>query len=336
MPRIIQVKDSKGKNVEIVDNYGVMNTTLALNDADTGIFFARQLELRMSKAFEMLYPQFPARSLFPINNQGGPWVDQIVAEWFDKVGKAQIGTGEEKSMPRADIKGGEVKSSVRPIVTSFGYSWLEIQRAMSTGRDLEQRRANAAIFAFEQLLNQIAFYGDADAGLEGFLTNTNIPVNSASADGTGNHTTFVSKTPDTIVQNINSCMSKPWIDSGMIHTPNRLLMPPTQYEYIASTKMSTYSDQTILSYLETSNRWFKGGKAQIMPVNELAGGCPGTKTDCMIAYDFNPDMLEMYLPYPQNFFPVQLEGFQYTVPSIGFTGGVVVRYPKSMNIVGGI
>lgn len=336
MSKIIQVKDSSGKNVELIDNYGVMNTPLAMKDADTGIFFARQLELRLSKSFEIIYPQFEGRALAPVNSEGGPWTDTILAEYYDKVGTAEWATGEDETFPRADIKGGELRTIVRAIKTGFGYSWMEIQKAMHTKMNLEQRRSDAAVYAYEKKLDDVIWSGDAKVGIGGFLSDTAVPRASASNDGTGSATTFASKTPDQIVKNINDAMSKPWIDSGMLHMPNRLLMPPTQYEYIASTKMSTYSDQTILSYLENSNRWFKGGIGLIRPVNKLATGGPTAGGTCMIAYEYNANNLELYIPYPLNFFAVQQSGFQFMVPALGMTGGIVWRYPKSANIVEGI
>ena len=333
MGKIIQVRDNAGKQVELVDNYGVMNTPLAMQDADTGIFFARQLELKLSKSFEIKYPQFQGRSLAPVNSEGGPWVDTILTEFYDKVGQAEWATGEDSQFPRADIKGGEVRTPVRAIKTGFGYSWMEIQRSMKNNVQLEQRRANAAIYAYEKKLDDVIWSGDAKVGIGGFLSDSVVPRAYAPADGTASATTFVSKTSDQIVRDINSCMAKPWLDSSMIHTPNVLLMPPTQYAYISVTKMSTYSDQTILSYLMTTSMWFMNGKGKIVPVNKLKNGGPTASTDCMVAYEFNPDLLELYIPYAQNFFQVQQQGLQFTVPSLGMTGGIVWRYPKSANIV---
>lgn len=332
----IQVKDSRGTAVELIDNYGVMNTPQAMRDADTGIFFARQLELNLAKAFEVKYPNFQARSLFPINNEGGPWVDTIVAEYYDKIGKAEIGTGEETVMPRADIKGGELRSAVRAIVTSFGYSWLEIQRAMHAGKSLEQRRVNAAIHAYETKLNEIAFFGDSKAGLQGFLTCSDVPRASVSATGTGDSTKFEDKvtTPQRIIDDINALLAKPWIDSGMIHFPNTLLLPPDQFRIISETKASDYTDKTILTSLMENNIFLKQG-GQVLPVNELKGA--GTNgADIAVAFEKNSDNLEFYIPYDQNFMAVQQEGLQFVVPSIGMTGGVIWRYPKSANIGEGI
>ena len=331
-----KVKDSKGQIVEVIDNYGVLNTPQAMRDADTGIFFARELEMKLAKAFEVKYPQFQARSLFPMNTEGGPWVDTIVAEYYNKIGVAEIGTGEETEMPRADIKGGELRSVVRPIVTSFGYSWLEVQRAMHVGKALEQRRANAAIHAYEYKLNNIAFFGDEKAGLEGFLTNTDVPNSAAAATGTGSARTFASKiaNPQLIIDDINALMAKPWSDSKMIHFPNTLLMPPDQYRLISETKASAYTDKTILQSLMENNIFLKQG-GKVLPVNELKGAGTGD-SDIMVAFEYNSDNLEMYIPYDLNFFAVQQKGLQFVVPALGMTGGVIWRYPKSANINYGI
>lgn len=337
---LIQVRDSSGKMVELIDNYGVMNTPNAMKDADTGIFFARQLELRISKAFEIKYPQFEGRKLAPVNSEGGAWTDSILAEYFDKVGNAEWATGEDETFPRADIKGAEVRTPVRAIKTGFGYSWMEIQRAAHNKTDLQQRRVSAAIFSYEKKLDSVIWSGDAKVKIGGFLSDTSVPRANASADGTAGATTFASKSAQKIVDNINDCMAKPWLDSGMLHKPNRLLLPPEQFELISKTRYDDGSGfsggYTILSWLLSNNRWFMNGAGEIVPVNKLKGGGPTAGADCMIAYEYNSENLELYIPYPQNFFPVQQSGFQFMVPSLGMTGGIVWRYPKSANIVEGI
>ena len=334
-PRIVKVQDSAGKSVEIVDNYGVMHTPLALMDADTGIFFARQLELKLSTAYEVKYPQFQGRSLAPVNSEGGPWTESIVAQVFNHSGTATWATGEDETFPRADISGQEIRTVVRALKTGFGYSWLEIQKAMKNNANLEQRRANAAIFAYEKKLDDVIWGGDSQVNIGGFLSDANVPRGSAAATGTSTGTTFASKTgtPQLIVDDIESAMTKPWLDSGMIHWPNTLLLPPAQYRLISSTRMSTYSDKTILAYLMETSDWFSNGKGKIVPVNKLKNGGPTAGADCMIAYEYNSENLELYIPYAQNFFPVQQKGFQFLVPSLGMTGGIVWRYPKSANIV---
>jgi hypothetical protein len=331
-----RVKDGAGVEHEIVDNYGVFNINQFSKDADSGIYFARQLELRIAKIYEIMYPELPARSIFPVSRIGGPGVETIVEQYMDIIGNAEIGSGEEVDFPRADVVGGEVSSKVRPIITGFGYSWLEIQRAMRAGISLNAARANAAKRAFETKLNDIAFNGHEASGITGFFSNAEIPRESAAATGAGSATTFVSKSPDNIVADIEAAMNDPWEDSMMIHKPNTLLMPVSQYRLIASTRMNAYDTMTILSFLLNNHPSFMGGAGTITPVNQLKGAGPTAGADCMVAYQKTEEVLELRIPFEQQFFPVQQRGFQYMVPSLGLTGGVVVRYPKAIKIVEGI
>lgn len=332
----IQVRDSAGKMQEVVDNYGVFNYGQFTRDADSGIYFARQLELRIAKVYEIKYAELPARQIFPISTIGGPWVETIVEQYIDMLGEAKIGSGEEVDFPRADIIGGEVSAKVRPIITGFGYSWLEIQRAMKAGINLQAGRSNAARRAFETKVNDIAFNGDEKSGLTGFMSNTEIPRESAAATGTGSTTTFSTKTPDNIVVDIEDIMNAPWEESMMIHRPNTLLMPVSQYRYITTTRMSAYETMTIYNYLMTQHPSFMNGAGKIVPINQLKGAGPTAGADCMVAYQNDPEILELRIPFEQQFFPVQQRGFQYMVPSLGLCGGVIVRYPKAIKIVEGI
>lgn len=338
MPKKIQVKDERGQIVEIVDNYGVMNTPQAMLDADTGIFFARELEHRLAETFEIKYPAYQARDLFSVSNEGGAWTDSIVGEWYDKVGKAEIGTGEETKFPRADVVGGEIRSYVRPVVTSFGWSWLEIQKAKHADKNLNGMRAEAAKRAYEKIFNEIAFIGDSKSKLNGLLSNNDVPRGNAAATGTASGTTFESKkgTPSLIVDDLNEMCRAIWVDSNMIHAPNIILMPPDQYAYIAETPINEYNrDVTILSNFLKTNMFFKNGGGRIEPVSFLKGAGTGG-ADIMVAYENNSQNLKMFEPYPLNFLAVQQQGLQFVVPAIGLIGGLEWYYPLAGNIVEGI
>lgn len=332
----IKVTDGRGQVVEIVDNYGVMHTPQAMIDADTGIFFARQLEHRLAEVFEIKYPEYQARGIFPVSNEGGAWTDTIIGEYYDQVGDAVMGTGEETEFPRADIKGGEFRSPVRVIVTGFGWSWLEIQRAMHANKDINGMRSMAAKRSYEKKFDSIAWKGDAKTGLSGFLTNTDVPRATALATGTSNGTTFASKKtdPDLIVDDLNILCRKVWVDSNMIHSPNTILMPPDQYALISETKRNDYTDKTILQAFLESNMFMKNG-GQIKPVAAMKGA--GTNgVDIMVAFENKKENLCMFEPYPLNFLAVQQKGLQFMVPAIGLVGGLEWYYPKSANIAEGI
>ena len=64
-------------------------------------------------------------------------------------------------------------------------------------------------------------------------------------------------------------------------------------------------------------------------------GAPGP-VDAMISYTRDPDKLTLEIPMPFNQLEAEKRNLEYVVDTISNTGGVIVYYPLSVNIVEGI
>ena len=216
-------------------------------DADQAVFFTRQLEQIKAKSYDVKYAELQARNLFPVSNEGGAGITSITYRTYDHKGMAKIINAYAKDLPRADISGKETTIPVKETGISYGYTVKEIASSQLSGLGLDQRRANAARRATEELINNIAFFGDAVHNLPGFLTNPNIPVQTVVDPGAG--TEFVNKTPDQILFDINDLFSDIFNNTKMVERANRLILPPAQYTYINDTYRATNSDITILNLI---------------------------------------------------------------------------------------
>ena len=172
-------------------------------DADGAFFFQRQLEHIKSKSYDVRYADLKARELFPVSNEGGAGITSITYRTYDQVGAAKIINAYADDLPRADVKGKETSIPVRSVGISYGYDLDEIQSSQMVGASLDQRRANAARRAVEQVVNDVAFYGDTTSGLPGLFSNPNIPTGAVVASGTGSTTQWANKTPDQILFDVN-------------------------------------------------------------------------------------------------------------------------------------
>ncbi len=296
-------------------------------------FFQRELELIKARSYDVLYADLIARTLFPVNNEGGLAITSITYRTYDKVGAAKLINNYAKDLPRADVGGKETTIPVKEIGTSYGYTIKEIAASQLTGRGLDQRRANAAVRAVEEEVNDIAFFGRTDAGLPGFLTNPNIPVVTV-VNGAGGTPQWTTKTPDEILFDINDLFADIFENTLMKERADTLLLPPQQWTYIASTPRASNSDTTILSYV-TQNSPFLNSEDDVIPVNELVGaGTAGV--DIMVAYTRSPDKLELEIPFELQFMAPQEEGLEIVVPGLNSIGGVNMYYPLSAAIAEGI
>jgi len=175
----------------------------------------------------------------------------------------------------------------------------------------------------------VAFNGRADADLPGFLSNPNIPTITV-VDGASTSPLWVNKTPDEILFDINDLFGDVFENTKMKERADTLLLPPAQWNYIASTPRASNSDTTILQYI-VQNSPFLSSMDNVIPVNELVGaGTAGV--DIMVAYTRRPDKLQLEIPYEFTSLAPQEQGLEIEIPCHSTLGGVNVYYPMSAAI----
>ena len=316
----------------LIDSQVSQHIDGAIKDG-TSLVFQRQLTQVLARTYDVKYADLPFRSLFPVSTEVSEGANTIEYHVYDQVGVAKLIGAYGKDMPRADVHAKLVQSPVRSSGVSFGYTTQEIRAAALGNQPLEQRKANATKRANEELFNRIAFNGDSKSGLPGFLSNPNITITTVP-DGAGGDPEWTEKTPDEILSDVNNLFGSIFTLTKMKERPNTLLLPPAQWNYIASTPRSSGDSVSILQWI-IQNSPFIASAANIIPVNQMTGSGVGD-TDQMCAYDMNPDAVQAHIPMEQKFYAVQIDGLDYTVTSEARTGGVIIYYPLSVATASGI
>ena len=295
-------------------------------DANEGIFFSRQLEDIEAKVYEYKQRELKYRELIPVSNRDNPGANSITYRMFDKVGMAKIISdgGYADDLPRADVFGTEHTARVRTIGTSFGYSTQEIRSAQMAGESLDTMKAAASRRAVREKENSIAWNGDTNFNLGGFLTNSNIPTAVAATKAAGG-TTWAVATPDEIITDIRNGISTIRSQSSLIHAADTLLLPITQYDLIAGRPRSIHSDVTVLEFVKKQVSAY--GLKDIQPLAvELDLAFTGA-TDGAVYYEKDPEILEQRIPLELQLLPVQERNLEFVINGESRNGGVVVRYP---------
>ena len=288
-------------------------------DADESAVFERQLEHVKSKTYDKKFTNLKARSIIPASFEADPADETIKYEQFDQVGMAKIVRDYSTDFRSADVKAKEFRSPVKSLGSAYQYSVQEVRVASRTGKSLVQRKANAAKRAVMQAENKIAYFGDADHGLQGFFNNPNVPVVVLPHAGA-----WSGLTADQILANLSAVANNPINVSNGVETPNTLLLPIAEYTEIADRARSATSDTTILQYFLTNNPFIQS----VEWLEELKdGGGVGVKR--MIAYNRDPDSLTLEIPQDFEQFPVQEKGLAFKVPVHQRIGGVLWYYPLS-------
>ena len=305
-------------------------------DANESMFMLRQLDYIKSQTYDIKYPELKARKLIPVSSEADPGAENIFYRQYDQSGIAKIIANYADDLPDADVVGKEYSAVVKTLGASYKYSIQEMRAAVYGNVPLEQRKANAARRAIAQKENRIAFFGDALTGLVGLFTAPNVTSVAIPATGAGATTQWVNKTPDQILFDMNTLANTVVSTSLGIENPDTMLLPLAQFNYVASTARSGFSDKTILNYFLENNPYIK----QVEWLNELkgagaAGSGPGPY-DRFYAYRRSPEVLTLEIPSDFEQLELEKRNLVYKVPCIERIGGVLVYYPLAIAYGDGI
>ena len=301
-------------------------------DANESAFFMRELEYVKSVTYDVKYKPLKALLLFPTSTEANTGASQIIWRQFALVGNAKIVGDDSNDLPLADTYGIENPYKVKPVGVKYRYTIQEIRQSMFTGKRLDQRSAAAARRAIDQTINSIALIGDSDNGINGLINFPGIGSYSVPADGTGSSQLWSSKTGDQINRDVTGIINAVFNATNGVEYPDTLLMPVQQYAYIATTRMTQFTDRTILEFLLMSSPFIK--TVDWLP-NELAGAGVGATNRMMIMA--RDDMhLSLEIPQPFEQFDPQQTGFVFEVPCHARTAGLLIYYPQSVAYGDGI
>jgi hypothetical protein len=300
-------------------------------DVDTGVFFERQLEFIKARAYETLYPARKAMDLLPVSFEAPEGARSITYMLWDEVGMCKIIAAAADDIPRIDVKAQEFTSPVRSGGGAFGYTVDDIAAANMAGVPLSQRKANAAVKAFNRLVNHIAWNGDASTGLPGLFNNPNIITGTVPA-GTGG-VPWNLKTPTEILKDLNIAVTAVIDATAGEIQPDTLLLPVEQHALIATTSMSVDNGKTILEFFIANNPWIR--RAETLPdlkaeYNEVFA------TDAFVIYNQNEEFLTLEIPKMFEFLPIERRGLEFIINGHGRIGGTIVYQPLSVAIYDGI
>lgn len=297
--------------------------TSEIRNDQVGIFLARELETILARAFEVEYADIKYSTVIPVSSEVGTGADSFTYRVFDKQGSMKVIGDKAQDLPRADVLRKEVTHPVRSLGASFAYTVQETRAAaMVPGMNLEQRRANAVRRAYEEKVQEIAYFGDAPSGMKGFFNNNQVDklVPDKWFD-TG------AVTPDELIALLNEPATRLVQNSNMKEMPNTMLVPYNVYRIISTTPRSSTSDTTVMEFFLRTNPMITA----IEPINELEASKSGgaLSKDRIITYDRSPDKLQLHVPQPLEFLPPLRQSLEFSVAAHARIGGLALYYPKS-------
>ena len=289
------------------------------------------------EVYRIQYPEIIYQQLIPIDTSAGEWAKSVTYFSLDKVGQADWLSNMASDIPFADINRNKFEQGIEMAGIGYTYTLEELGQAMMIpGLNLTAERAEAARFAYEMFMDQLAYKGSVSKSFTGLFNNANVAVVS-SAVGASGSSHWSMKTADEIIKDVQNALTGVYQGSLTVEMADTVLLPIGEMQYLANIRIpNTYGNA--LDYLSKYNlyTYTTGAPLTIRSVLGLdsAGADGGGR---MIVYRRDPRVLKLHVPMPHRFLPVfQRSALQFDIPGIFRVGSVEIRRPGAIRYVDGI
>jgi hypothetical protein len=257
-------------------------------------------------------------------------------------GKAWIGKSTDQiTGVSADIA--KIPHPLRPRAMELKYTILELESAAKLGRPIDQQKYEGLQLKHQMDIDEQVYIGDTGTGDTGLLNNSLVTNVQNLPAGVSTFTTWVKKTPDEILADVNLMLTSVWQTSAWAIMPDRLLLPPAQFGYISTQKVSSAGNVSILKYIMENNLLTTSGKGAltILPlkwcIGAGVGGTIGTLGTVDRAVVYTKDKKRVRYPMTiLNRTPIQYDSIYHKTTYFCRLGAVEVVYPECIGYFDGL
>jgi hypothetical protein len=304
-----------------------------LHDPLAAVTFGRDIDLREDVT---IADEISSFTLSTYGSAGGLGAGNSIGNgkaWIGKVTNQVSGVG-------IDIN--KITNPLTPWGLELKYTILELESAAKIGRPIDQQKYAGLQLKHQMDIDEQVYFGDTNIGATGLVNHTLVTNINNVVAGAGGSPLWTQKTPDEILNDVNSALVSVWTASAYAVIPSRLLLPPAQFGYISTQKVSLAGNMSILKYLQENNLLTTSGrgKIDIFPLKWLvgagAGGTIGTAVpDRMVVYSKDKN----YIRYPMTLLqrtPIQYDSIYHKTTYFCRLGNVECVYPETVGYFDGL
>lgn len=305
-------------------------------------FLIGELEKRDPKLLEPMVSTTWARDI--VASTGGGWVDFSSNVFVDYAttgaNKRGIIGGQTTAIPVLQANITKDNYRVFTWANVVKVPFVDQQKLQGIGRSLDQIYDKGLRLNYNKALDENVYFGFSEFGTEGLVNNSNITASMAANNAAGDSKKWVDKTPDEILNDVNTAITNAWANSGYDNEgiPNHIGLPPLVYSYIVGTKVSQAADKSILNYLLENNiAKANGVDLQIVPMRQLISAGVGD-VGRMIAYVNKEDKVtfDITVPLSRVMTAPSVADMAYLSAYAGQMGQVKFLYTQCVEYVDGI
>jgi hypothetical protein len=219
---------------------------------------------------------------------------------------------------RVSVDIAKITQPLIPWGKEIAYTVLELESAAKLGRPVDEQKYKALQLAHQMEVDEMVYYGDTPGAFYGLVNSNNRTTPDAVtnvanvANGALGSPLWTQKTADEILQDFNEVLTSAWAGTGWAVLPDSILLPPNDFGYIATQKVSAAGNVSILNYILENNITARQG---------------GATKDRMVVYTKDKDRVR----YPMTMLsktPLQYDSIWHRSTYYGRLGVLEIVYPE--------
>lgn len=244
-------------------------------------------------------------------------------------------SAETTAIPGVSVNGQKIVLPLRLLAREVSYTSVELERSQLVGQPIDAQKMDALNILYQMNTDQMVYVGATDVTATGLLNDANV-VTTTVANGVSGFPQWTTKTPDEILADVNTLVEQSWQAAAFAVCPSKLLLPPFQFSYIASQKVSSAGNVSILKFLKENSiaLQINGTELDIQPVKWLTGLGAGS-TDRMVAYTNSEDRVRFPM-VPVRRETAYYQGLRFIAPYLWAFGELELVYPETVRYADGI
>lgn len=244
-------------------------------------------------------------------------------------------SAETTAIPGVSINGQKVVLPLRLLAREVSFTSVELERSQLTGQPIDAQKLDALNTLYQMNTDQMVYKGSADVGATGLINSAEVTIYDVP-NGISGSPLWANKTPDEILADVNALIQGTWQASAYAVCPSKLLLPPLQFSYIASQKVSSAGNVSILKFLKENciALSVNGKELDIQPVKWLTGAGVGD-VNRMVAYTNEEDRVRFPM-VPIRRETSYYQGIRFIAPYLWAFGQMELVYPETVRYGDGI
>lgn len=302
-------------------------------DTNLSAFLARQLVFVRGEIEHTIYEDVRAAEFVPVEGGHPRGALTYATQLMETTGKAKISADLAGEDPRVDAQVDEDFEKYVNVRASYAYTVQDLESAALAGVPLPSWKSEACADVIARGIDTVGQYGDATAGLTGFLNNANVTLHTLTNgewNGAIDDTLRAAILAD--LAELETTLITNTKDTAMRFGGYSLVLPPT-YEGILTTNFVTAATAQI-----SLKNWFLANNRGLITSIERYQPLESLTTPNVAASD-----APMAVVYPRNKKVIvwphaisyeeqapQIQGWEYVIRARARVGGVTVRRPTHM------